>query len=213
MKYSNRFTKVLFVLLVALFALACAAVPLGATATPVPTNTPLPTNTATPKPTATPLPTETNTPLPPTPAPMGVPVQSDLYEVTVLNARRLDSGVHTGDGYYWTANAGKVFIEIEVKVSNLQSGSNANVPWSSIYVVESNGDAWYPNWGGFKAVASGKSFAASNLSVSGIDDGAATLPFTDDLYLRLIYVVTESDPTTVLFGFDTSPMIEVIVKK
>jgi hypothetical protein len=51
------------------------------------------------------------------------------------------------------------------------------------------------------------------LSVSSIDNGDATLPFTDDLYLRLIYVVTESDPTTVLFGFDTSPMIEVVVKK
>jgi hypothetical protein len=211
MRQKNTLKQVAFMLLVAFIVLACSSGALAATATPVPTNTatPAPTNTATPKPTKTPLPTAT---LEPTPAPVGVPVQSESYEVVVSNVRRLDSGVHTGDGYYWSANPGYVFIELEVKVSNLRS-SEASVSWGDIYVVESSGDAWYPNWGGSKAVESGSSFAASSLSVSSIDDGGATISFADDLYLRVIYIVTESDPTTVLFGFADSPKIEVVVKK
>ena len=60
MKHKSTLTKVLFVLLAALFVLACGAGSLGATATPVPTNTPAPTNT--PSPTNTPLPPPTETP-------------------------------------------------------------------------------------------------------------------------------------------------------
>jgi hypothetical protein len=212
MKQKKGFQRIAFILLVALFILACNGGALAATATPVPTDTLAPTNTATstPEPTSTSLPTAT---LVPTPAPVGVPVQSESYEVTVLKTRKLTSGVHTGDGYFWTANPGYIFIELEVKVRNLQTGVAANVPWSEVYVLESNDKAWYPNWGGFKAVASGKNVSTSGLSVSSIEDGTVTIPFTDDLYLRVIYIVAESDPTTVSFGFADSPMIEVVIKK
>jgi hypothetical protein len=213
MKQKNEFQQLSFILGVVLFILACNGGGLMATATPVPTNTlPAPTSTltATPKPTSTPMPTAT---LEPTPAPVGVPVQSNSYEVTVLKVRKLVSGVHTGDGFYWTANPGNIFIELEVKVKNLQPGVAASIPWSHIYVVESDQKAWYPNWGGFKAVKSGANFSASSLSVSSIDNGDVTISFTDDLYLRVIYIVAESDPTRALFGFDDSPMIEVVVKK
>jgi len=210
-KQKNTLKQVVFMLLIAFIILACSGGALAATATPIPTNTatPRPTNTATPKPTNTPVPTAT---LEPTPAPVGVPVQSASYEVVVSNIKRLDSGVHTGDGYYWSANPGYVFIELEVKVTNLQSGA-ANVSWGDIYVLESSGNAWYPNWGGYKAVKSGENFAASSLSVSKIKNSGFTLFFVDDLYLRVIYIVAESDPTIVLFGVADSPMIEVVVKK
>jgi hypothetical protein len=200
----------LVMLLIVLIILACNRETLPATVTPVPTNTSIPTDTVTPKPTSTPLPTAT---LEPTPAPVGVPVRSDLYEVTVLKTRRIDSGVHPGDGYYWMANPGNVFIELEVRVRNLLLGITESVPWKKIYVVESSEDAWYPNWGGYKDVVNGIDFDPSTLNISRIRDGEVLLPFTVNLYLRLIYVVADSDPTVVLFGFDNSPMIQVVIKK
>jgi hypothetical protein len=208
----NKANQILLVLLGMVFILACSGGGVLATETPVPTNTVVPTNTPTlvPEPTATLEPTAT---VMPTPAPVGFPVQSESYEVTVLKTRRLDSGVHTGDGYYWTANPGNVFVELEVKVTNLNSGTTVSVPWSHVFVVESEGKSWYPNWGGAKAVASGKNFSPSSLSVSSIKDGDVTISFKEDLYLRAIYVVAEGDPTTVWFGFEDSPPIEVVVEK
>jgi len=208
----NKVCRIVFMLLVVMVILACNGGGLAFTATPVPTNTSVPTPTAT----STLQPTSTSAPIVtvmPTPAPVGVPVQSESYEVTVLKTRKLDSGVHTGDGYFWTAKAGNMFIELEVKVTNLQPGVTASIPWSHVYVVEADEKAWYPNWGGYKAVSSGKSVAASSLSVSSIKSGDEKISFKEDLYLRLIYVVAESETTTILFGFEDSPMIEVAVKK
>lgn len=61
MKHNRTLTKVFFVLIVALFVLACGAGSLGATATPVLTNTPAATNT----PLSTSTLAATDTPLPP----------------------------------------------------------------------------------------------------------------------------------------------------
>lgn len=209
--------KCVIPIMLAIATLLAASLACAGGATPEPTAVP-PTSTNTPLPTETPrkVPTSTRTPRPtvtstPTPAPVGVPVRSNTFEVTVLKARVLTNGVHTGDGYYWTTKPGYLFVELGVKVSNLKTGVKTSMPWQLIYVIEDNGDTWYPNWGGFKAVASGKELDPSSISVSSIESGKDVVEFENDVYLRLIYVVTEKRPTAVQFGFDESPMIEIVV--
>lgn len=71
------------------FASVCAPVP---TATPMPTETPLPTPTATPMPTHTPLPVPTATPVPtntPLPAPTATPVPTNTLLPTPTATLRL----------------------------------------------------------------------------------------------------------------------------
>ncbi|MEW6403603.1 MAG: hypothetical protein AB1649_17545 [Chloroflexota bacterium] len=198
-----------------LFALtlACSAsAPPEPTATSVPpSDTPAPTATATPVPTSTRTPRPTPT-LEPTPAPVGVAVRSHSFEVTVLKARILQGGVYTGDGYYWTANPGYMFIELVVKAAALTTGIIERVPWSEVYIVEDDGGAWYPMWGGFKVVEIGQQLDPSAISVSAVDDGEELISFgsDSDLYLRVIYIVIEKQPTILQFGFADAPMIEVV---
>jgi hypothetical protein len=182
------------------------AIPPTVTNTPIPTDTPtqLPTSTPTPKPTVT---------FTPTPAPVGIPVSGNAFEVTVLKARVLTSGVHTDDGYYWATDPGYLFVELGVRVRNLTPASKASVPWQYVYIVEDSGKSWYPNWGGFKAVSSGKALDPSSISVSPVKNGDDVISFDQDLYLRAIYVVSEKKPTTLEFGFDQSPMIQIIVNR
>lgn len=175
---------------------------------PAPTDTPRSINL--PEPTNPPRPTATEKILAtPTPAPVGEAVRSESFEVTVVNARELNR-VYMGDFYYYP-KAGQMFVEFIVKVSNL-TGSKASVPWENVYVIEDTGDAWYPNWGGFKDVKTGKTVDGSTIGVNEIVDGKATLDFEEDVFLRLIWFLTKKDKTTILFGFDDSPLIEFTVK-
>lgn len=210
MKQKDTFKQVVFMLAVASMVLACSGGALAATATPVPTNTatPAPTNTATatPKPTKTPVPTAT---LEPTPAPMGEVVRSEFYEADVLSAKELRR-VYMGDYYYYPRD-NEMFIELVVRVSNL-TGSETNVPWKNIYVIEESGDGWYPSWGGYQAVAAGKTVEGSNIGVNDTLDGTGTVDFKEDAILRLIWFISKKDKTTVLFGFADSPNIKVVIE-
>jgi hypothetical protein len=194
-------------LLITLIILACNGGVLAATATPVPTNSPVPTNTdvPTPIPTETPLPTAT---LVPTPASVGESVRSASYEVTVLGAKELKR-VYMGD-YYYSPLAGQIFVEVVVKVSNL-TGSEAKVPWKYIYVKEESGDIWYSNWAGFKAANTGKKVDSAAIGVNDTKDGTGTVDFQEDVYLRMIWFLTNKDKT-VLFGFDDSPQIQIVIE-
>jgi hypothetical protein len=218
MKKNNKFTKVLLVLFAAIFVLACNAIVGGGADAPAQTNPSLPTdqsqpvapiNTSAPAPTQPPQPTATAIVLDtPTPASVGEAVRSDSYEVTVLDAKEIRR-VYMGDHYFYP-ETGHTFVEVIVKVSNL-TGSKASVPWENVYVVEDSGDSFYPYWGGFKAVNTGKKVDGSTVGVNEIVDSKAVLEFEEDVFLRLIWYITKNDPTTILFEFDNSPQIEITI--
>ena len=212
MQQNNTLMKALFVLLAALSVLACNAVSIGATSTPVPpaaTNTPLPTNTPAATNTPLPTPTETAVPATPTPAPVGEAVRSASYEVTVVNARQLNR-VYMGS-YYYYPKTGNLAMELVVKVSNL-TGSKASVPWKNVFVITSTGRSLYSNWSGFKAVSTGSTVDASTIGVNDTLDGTGTVDFEEDVYLRVIWFAPKtSNGTTFLFGFYDSPKIIVVI--
>lgn len=215
MKQYRSLKQVGFVLSVAIFVLACSVVTGAGTSAPEPTTPPkvivntvvVVRPTATDRPTVAPEPTAT---IEPTPAPVGVPVRSGKYEVTVINAVKLER-IYPGGKYLYTPNAGDVIVDVGVKVSDL-TGSQVSVKWGNVYVVEPNGDAWYPTWGSYKE--SGKKIDPFGLGISDENiNGDDLITFKGDIYLRLIFIVTEGDPTVFVFGFDDSPLIEIVVKK
>lgn len=197
-------------------SLACSSMPgLSPTSTPEPTATNLPTNTATKAPTATKKPTftprPTFTPVPPTAtaAPVGETVSNDDYDVDVLKVRKLGS-VYIDQNYIWQANPGYLFLELGVKVTNKRSGTTS-IPWESIYVIEEGDKYWYPGWGGYQNAAPNETVNPATIIFEEIKSGKGLVSFKETVYLRLIWTIKDNNPSTVYFGFDTSPLIEVVI--
>lgn len=209
-------SPILFVIsIIAAVSLACAVLSLAPTATPEPTatNTPEPsptvTATATKRPTSTPRPTATAVPPTPTAAPVGVTVSNQDYDVEVIKVRKLGS-VYLDRNYVWMANPGYLFLELGVKVTNKKSVQRG-VSWQNIYVVEQDGKSWYPGWAGFRTAKSGQTINPATIIFAPIEDGTALVQFDDTVFLRLIWTIKDNNPSTVYFGFDNSPWIEVTI--
>ncbi len=214
MKKSSSLPVVLSMVMVAILILACAGGAAAPTATSVPSSTPLPTNTATAtlRPTATPRPTATEIPPTPTPAPVGVPVRSDSVELTVIKVVNLER-IYPGGIYLFTPNPGYLILDVGMHVKNL-TGSVLSVKWSDVYLVESSGDSWYPLWGTYKTADAGETLDPFSFGISEQEiDGTDTINFVGDVYVRCIYIVTDTNPTNVLFGFYDSPNVAATVKK
>lgn len=211
MKKSRNFINLIVLVVVILFMLACGGgtfVP--ATEIPAPTSTPQATKTATRRPTSTPRPTSTKVPPTPTAAPVGVPVSNGSYEVTVVKTRKLES-VYLSETQYWAANPGYQFMELGVRVKNLDPNKAASVRWNKVYVIEKEG-SYYPGWGAFQAVDKGVEINPSGLVFYEITNPAKELVFKEDAFLRLIFTIKLYDKTTFLFGFGDSPLIEIVIK-
>jgi hypothetical protein len=214
MKHYSLFKQVMFISLVALFVLACSLVTGGGSSTPVATAPPKVADTAVAPPIATDLPTleptATEVPVTPTPAPVGVPVKGGSYEVTVIKAVSLKK-LYPGGTLVWTPKAGYMIVDVAVKVTNL-TGSSASVPWKTVFVTEKTGDSWYPNYGTYKESGSGIDPFTLGISETNIN-GDDVITFNGDIYLRLIFMVKDYNPTTLMFGFGDSPLIEIVIKK
>lgn len=203
----------LVLLLVLFVTAACSSPPPPPTATPTaaPTNTPLPTSTSTPEPTQTPKPTATEVPPTPTFVPIGVPSISDEYEVTVVNAsyfRKISS-----EGFIYTPTEGQgKFLDVGVIVRNL-TDKPIQVDWQNVYIIDKNGDSWYPNFGGYLAATDNAAFDPTTLYLYPYSNLEYTM---DDmvvgeypLYLRAVWATDGARPATYLFGFDTSNLVEI----
>jgi hypothetical protein len=219
MKHNRTFKPMILVSVMVLSVLACAGGALGATATPPPTDTqeptqtPLPTAspTATLKPTSTPKPTATEIPPTPTPAPVGVAVKYGSLEITLLDV--VPHGqIVTGGRYYYYSKPGETFIDLAVRVRNLEPGKVVRIPWSYVYVVEPKG-TWYPLYSASRMVDSGTEFDAFNLEIKFETVGENVVEFDNDTYLRLIYYVVDDPEQTILFGIEESPLIQFQIKK
>jgi len=206
-----------FIVMLATISLACASVTeLSATATPEATATSLPTNTATTaptatkKPTSTPRPTETPIPATATPVPMGQPAINSQYEVKVLYASYF-AKVFSGGFEYTPLGFGGKFLDIGVVVKNRNPGRSMSISWQDVYIIDPNNEAWYPNFGGFYAPQNkDEKFDPATLFIYP-EDALEDITFTDVVYLRCIWATDGSRPATYLFGFDTSPLIEVVI--
>jgi hypothetical protein len=217
----NKKPKIIFAFLSLLLtmSLACGAFSAAPTdSAPVdsaeaePTNTPQPTDippTATKKTTNTPRPT--NTPVPPTAtaAPVGVTVSNEKYEVRVVKVRKLGS-VYINDYTVWQANPGYLFLELGVKVVN-KTGSPIRITYGDIYTIEKNGDIYAPGWGGYKDSPTGTEINPASIIFEEIKNSSKAVTLNDLTFLRLIWVVADNNPSIVLFGFDTAPLIEVMI--
>lgn len=207
MKSSFRLPLVLLLML--FVTAACSSPPPPPTATPTtaPTNTPLPTSTSTPEPTQTPLPTATEVPPTPTFVPVGFPAVSDEYEVTVVYARYFEK-ISSGGFIYTPSEPGGQFLDVSVVIKNL-SGQARSVSWQDVYIIDPNGDGWYPNFGGSLISDKDESFDPTTLYLYPYRD-LETLVFNDEtLYLRAVWASDGQRPATYLFGFDTSNITEI----
>ena len=185
------------------------------TSMPQPTSTPRPTSTT--KPTATSVPANTEGPPTPTPAPVEVAVTSDKYEVTVVKVRELET-VYLNETYHWIAKPGYAFLELGVKVENLQSDT-AEIRWKDITIVDTSHLFWYPMWVGAKVVERGVETNPSSIIFAPLEDMSwrykgelanETVSFDEVAFLRLIYGVEKSEPKTIVFlHLEDSPLIEI----
>ena len=210
-------SKISSIILVAVVIMACQIGSFAAaTATPAPTNTLVPTSTPTPKPTLTkrptltPLPTSTTVP---TPAAVGEPVLLDSnIEITVIDAFDRDR-IYPGGEYLYTPKQGYILVDMGVRIRNLNPGKTVSVPWQQVYILEDNGDSWYPLWGSAKMVESDKTIDPFTIGISSNEvDGNELINIENDVYLRLIYIVQESNQQ-ILFGIKNSPQIELALHK
>ncbi len=185
------------------------AVPPTEKPTEKPTETLVPTNTPTPVPTETPIPTETPFP---TPAAVGEAVAGDGVEITVVEAYERDR-LYPGGEYLYRPNAGYLIIDVGVHIKNMNPGSPISIPWNSVYVLEDNGDSWMPIYGSVEYVSSGESFDPLTIGISSdyVDENGS-IETEDDAYLRLIYLVADSNEH-ILFGIGNSGQVELTLKK
>jgi hypothetical protein len=182
----------------------------GPTMTPTSTNTPIPTSTSTPSPTFTPTPTFTPS-LTPTPTiipEVGKPVSNDNWEITLispLSRKRIYRG-----RIYYTANPGYIFIDLAVRVKNLQSGTNS-LRSSDIVVIDGNKKRWDFIWLGRQSVTSDRVIDPFSISVEDFRP-SDSIDIEGESYLRLIYVVSDAS-SNLGFHFKGIPQIPFTAEK
>jgi len=205
MNPKNRNIIVGAVALMLLASLSCSSLLTPPTATPAPTATHTPQPTATQTPSSTPEPTSTTVP---TAVPAGQPVSNSEYEVNVVKVRKLES-VYLSKVLVWKAQPGYMFLELGVKVTNLKTGSQASVRWKDMYVVDNK--IRRPGWGGYKAVTHGIEVNPPSIIFEQLKSVNDSISFDEVVFFRLIWTVTDGNPTTVIFVFDNAPMIKVVL--
>lgn len=177
--------------------------------TAVSVNTTIPA-TATKKPTNTPRPTNTAVPPTPTPAPIGVPSSNADYEVTVLYARYFGK-VFSGGFEYTPSIFGGKFLDVGVLIKNLQPDTQRDISWKDIYVViVKENQSYYPNFGGVFVPTNDAKFDPATLFLFP-EDSIENIVFENTVYIRGIWATDGDKPATYYFGFDTSPLIEVVM--
>ena len=147
-----------------------------------------------------------------------MPVVYDSLEITVLDVINRES-VHFGDvsgGWetFYKPLPGKFLIDVGVLVRNLKPGNTVRMTWSNVYVVEANGDAWYPGWGNMRTVSVDKKMDPFTIGLSSTNiNGDDAIEFDNNTYMRLIFSVAADPNQDVLFIIERSPVIAFRVKE
>jgi len=122
--------------------------------------------------------------------------------------------VHFGDvsgglETFYKPLEGHFIIDVGVLVRNLEPGNAVQVKWSNVYILEENGDAWYPVWGQTQTVTPGRKVDPFSIGLSSDNvNGDEFLEFENDTYMRLIFSVQNDPEQTILFAIEDSPFIQ-----
>jgi hypothetical protein len=173
------------------------------TDTPTSTLTPVPTLTITPTSTFTPTPTFTPSPIPtPTIVPeVGVPISNDESEITLISPFSRKR-IFRGDVYY-TANPGYIFIDLGLKVKNLDTTANS-FQSSDVLVLDDTKEQWSILWIGRQPVKNDRVIDPFSISVD--ESFVNTFSVENEVYFRFIFVVSETS-SSLSFQFDGIPLI------
>jgi len=213
-KETFSISKLFLLSLMLLFILACS---FGAAADPTPTAVPTATETEKPpeptetiEPTETPLPTETAAP--PTPAAVGETALGEGFDLTVVDAYERDR-IYPGGQYSFTPKAGYMIVDIGMRVQNQSPGTTLSFPWNTVYILEDNGDGWYPLWGSVEYVGSGETMDSMTIGISEYEvDGEELIKMENDAYLRMIFIVKDTNEN-LLVGIGDSQQVALTLKK
>ncbi|RPI91240.1 MAG: hypothetical protein EHM40_16300 [Chloroflexi bacterium] len=178
------------------------------TAAPTRTATPTRTPTKTPKPTSTSTSTPTNIPTP-TPAVVEGTVPYKNLEITLLEADT-HSHIVNAWSYFYYSEAGKIYIDLAVRVRNREE-SAVSVFLKEIYIIEENGEIWYPAFSDSRTVELERAFIPmASLKLQETYAGNDLITFKKDTYLRLAWYVAQGQE--VLFGIQDSPQFIIPVE-
>lgn len=143
----------------------------------------------------------------PTPVPMGYPVRYGNLEIVLLDVITHDM-IYTGDMIY-RAVPGNHIIDLAVQVRNLGE-LPVHVKWSDVGILESNGGAWYANFGNTKQTAN-PDFDPFSISIP--EQSADEFVFNSgSTLMRLIFSVSDRPFQTIQFQIEASPFMQFTVK-
>jgi len=162
-----------------------------ATFTAIPSFTPSPT--LSPTPTFTPSPTVTSTPLPA----VGTPASNGNWEVTVLEgAVSRPTLFFYGGSYEYPSDKRNIFVDMAVRIRNLNPMQNGPISLASFWVVDEAGTVSTVSAVGIQPATSNKSIDPFSIGVTHnpyYDPTRFTaLLQNDDIYMRLIFIVSKS---------------------
>lgn len=213
----KKTTSIIYVLLFALIFTGCGpgqlfgpTVTPTSTATATPTNTPTPSPTFTLTPTATPTETATPTPIPE----MGKPLYNENWEVTVIKVVFRER-INTTFTFY-TPKKGYAFIDIGLKVKNLNPSANPSTLASNSIIVDENGQSWSPVFWGDLPKNSAEEIDPFVVGIYAYGSGGSlksnTIDIEGESYLRFIFLVKDTSlGKSIGFKFEDLPAVPFTV--
>jgi len=205
----------LSLLALALISSACN----GLGSSPVETVSPTATQAVTatqPLPTSTIPPTKTQVPTatfsPPTPTAVSIKdlVINDQYEIKILTKRILDSA--TTGGLVYTANPGYKFLELTVRVNNLQKDQQQSFKWQDVYLIYPDNQHENPFFAGSFVANNNEEINAATLPFEGVYSELPPIVFEKTAYLRVIWLVSDDNIGNYFFLLDNAQLIEIPYK-
>jgi hypothetical protein len=221
MKKISIFRNAWFVLLLgALLLSGCGVKAVEPVVAMVATNAPAVVNAVAP----TAVPAEVDTPLPspaeapaaeasadeaPAPVRMLYSVQNERFEVKVLGLEWPTHANPDGKSFIYPG-PGNMFLGLGIRVRNL-TGSDIDLKWDQVYLVNKYQDKFYPMWGAYKQTnqfVDPLNLEILEFAVHPDYDPDAHVYLGDNGFMRAIFRVPR-DNLYYYFGFADLPLIEI----
>lgn len=215
MKKIGMLRNILFVLLGVLLVSGCGVKAVEPVVAMVATNAPAEVSVAVPAA----APAEVNTPLPePTEAPavesavpvrMIYPVKNERFEVKVLGLEWPTHANPDGESFLYPG-PGNMFLGLGIRVHNL-TGSDVDLKWDQISLVNKYQDKFYPIWGAYKQTnqfVDPLTLEVLEFEVHPDYDPDAHIYLGDNGFMRILFRLPK-DNLYYYFGFADLPLIEI----
>jgi len=217
MKKISMLKIVLFVLLGTLLVSGCGVKAVEPVVALAATNAQAESNAAA----STVAPAEVDTPLPapapaevdsaeaPAPVRMIYSVNNDRFEVKVLGLEWPTNANPDGKSFLYPG-PGNMFLGLGIKVTNL-TGSDVDLKWDQVYLVNKYQDKFYPTWGAYKQTnkfVDPLTIEVLEFEVHPDYDPDAHIYLGDNGFMRVIFRLPK-DNLYYYFGFADLPLIEI----